>query len=65
MINNNEDDKKDLNIKKGEEENVEEINLDEFNMEDLDLPQGGCNCAGCPMNCNEDVEVDKEDEDKK
>jgi hypothetical protein len=50
---------------KSEKDTIEEINLDEIDMDDLDLLPGGCNCAGCPMNCHDDIkEVDSDKKEK-
>jgi hypothetical protein len=56
MTNTKEENNKDSNIKIKEEKIVEEINLDEIDSEELDFPQGGCNCASCPMSGHEEVE---------
>jgi len=62
---NNKEEKKKEDVKNEEENTVEEINLDEIDMEDLDFPQGGCNCAGCPMSCNDDIEEVEENKEKR
>jgi hypothetical protein len=64
MANKKENNNKKESIKNEKKNIVEEINLDEIDLEDLDFSQSGCNCAECPMNCNDNIEEIEKDKKK-